>query len=90
MAALGGYDTARVVAEALQRTNGETGSAARLAEAVGGVDFISPRGPFRFDPATQAAVHDIYVREVKDERGTLHNVVLDRFPSVPTTPETDA
>jgi branched-chain amino acid transport system substrate-binding protein len=90
VAALGGYDTARVVAEALQRTNGEIGSAARLAEAVAGVEFTSPRGPFRFDSVTQAAVHDIYVREVKDERGTLRNVVLDRFPSVPTAPESDA
>jgi len=90
VAAVGGYDAARVVVEALRQTSGETSSAARLAEAVAGVEFTSPRGPFRFDQATQAAVHDIYVREVKDERGTLRNVVLDRFPSVPTAPETDA
>jgi hypothetical protein len=49
---------------------------------VAGVEFASPRGPFRFDPATQAAVHDVYIREVKDERGALRNVVLDRFAGV--------
>lgn len=90
VAAVGGYDAARVVVEALRHTSGETNSAARLAEAVAGVEFTSPRGPFRFDQTTHAAVHDIYVREVKDERGTLRNVVLDRYSSVPTAPESDA
>ena len=86
-AALAGYDAARVVVEALRRSGSATADPAKLAAAVAGVEFASPRGPFRFDLATQAVVHDVYIREVKDERGTLRNVVLDRFAGVADTAE---
>ena len=38
------------------------------------------------------ANHDgtLSMDEVKDERGTLHNVVLDRYSSVPTRSESGA
>ncbi len=77
-----GYDAARAVVEALRRTGGATTEPAKLVEAVAGAAFASPRGSFRFDPTTHAVVHDVYIREVKDERGTLRNVVLDRFAAV--------
>jgi branched-chain amino acid transport system substrate-binding protein len=80
--ALHGYDAARVLTDALQQVGGDTSSGRRLQEAVAGVRIRSPRGPFRFDPEGRAPVQDIYIRDVKDQKGILGNVVLETAHSV--------
>lgn len=74
--ALQGYDTARVIVEALNGTQGNTSDVDKLAETIGGVSFTSPRGPFRMDPNTHNVIQHIYAREVQEVDGTLHNVVI--------------
>jgi branched-chain amino acid transport system substrate-binding protein len=74
--ALQGYDTARVIAEALNRTGGDASNKERLTEALKAVRFESPRGPFAFDPATNHVRQNIYVRRVTEGQGGLHNTVL--------------
>ena len=59
-----------------------SGSAGRLAEAVAGVRFASPRGPFRFDPTTHAVVQDVYVRRVQKVDGKYFNVEFDKLAKV--------
>jgi branched-chain amino acid transport system substrate-binding protein len=76
------YDTAHVIVDALNKTGGDTRDKEQLVAAIVGAQFPSPRGPFRFDTETHQVVQDIYIREVKDQGGTLTNVVLDSVKNV--------
>ncbi|MFQ5614782.1 MAG: ABC transporter substrate-binding protein [Anaerolineae bacterium] len=80
--ALQGFDTGRVIVEALNAVQGDTSDPDKLAEAIGGVSFTSPRGPFRMDPNTHNVVQHIYARQVREVDGTLHNVVIEDLGEV--------
>jgi len=80
--ALQGYDAARVIVEALNKTGGDTGNKDRLIEALAGVKFASPRGPFEFDPSTHNVVQTIYVRQVRQVGKDTVNVVFDNLGRV--------
>ena len=78
-----GYDTAEVIVRSLKAVNGNTQDKMKLVEAIGRVEFDSPRGRFRFDPKTQNVIQPfIYVREVKEVAGGLNNAVIDRIADV--------
>ncbi len=77
-----GYDTAHVIVDALNRTQGDTTNKDRLIEAIVSVKFASPRGPFEFDPESHNVVQNVYAREVREVGGKLTNVVLETFPMV--------
>ena len=79
--AVQGYDTGRVIVEILNATQGDTDTA-RLIDALAGIAFASPRGPFALDAATQAPRHHIYLREVQTVDGAPHNVVLEDLGEV--------
>jgi branched-chain amino acid transport system substrate-binding protein len=74
------YDAAYVLDEAIGRLDGRiTGQ--RLVHALGRIGRIdSPRGPWRFSEARNPE-QTIYLREVRDEEGTLVNVVLEELGS---------
>ncbi|SEJ49468.1 branched-chain amino acid transport system substrate-binding protein [Deinococcus reticulitermitis] len=75
--ALRGWDTARVIVEALRKTKGRTDNKAALLAALRTVHFPSPHGTFRFDPGTQNVVHNIYVRQVVNgPRGLVNKTVV--------------
>jgi branched-chain amino acid transport system substrate-binding protein len=74
--ALQGYDTARVIVEALNVTGGDTTNKPRLIEAMAGVRFISPRGPISFDPETHNVIQTVYMRQVREVGQAIHNVVF--------------
>ena len=80
--AVQGYDTARVIVEAINKTQGDTSNKDRLLEAIASVKFTSPRGPFEFDPDTRNAVMNVYAREVREVGGKITNVVLETFPMI--------
>ena len=80
--AMQGYDTARVIVEALNKTQGDTTDKPRLIEAITSVKFASPRGSFEFDPETHNPIQNIYAREVREVGGKLANVVVETFPRV--------
>ncbi len=73
--AMAGYDTARVIVEALNKSNGDTSDKDALVKIIEGIKFASPRGPFEFDPATHNVINTIYLREVKLVDGKPGNVV---------------
>lgn len=77
--AMQGFDTARVIVEALNAVKGETSNKDNLLQAIRAVKFNSPRGPFIFDQTTQNVNHYEYFRQVKDTGGgALANVVLGK------------
>jgi hypothetical protein len=47
-----------------------------MIDALGGVSFASPRGPFALDANSQNPRQHVYVREVQNVEGVLHNVVI--------------
>jgi len=72
-----GYVLARVIAEALQATDGDTSNKDKLAEAMLKVSFNAPRGPFRFDPVTHNPIQNVYVcKAAALEGGRVGNRVL--------------
>ncbi len=87
--AVQGYDTARVIVEMLNTTKGATDDTDKMIEALSGVSFDSPRGAFRLDANSQNPVQHIYVREVQEVDGALHNVVIEDLGEV-TDPGDDS
>lgn len=77
-----GYDTARVIVDAVNLLQGDTSNKDKLTEAIKGIKFASPRGSFEFDPETNNVVHNVYVREVKEIGGELHNQVIKTYEKV--------
>ncbi|HET9001576.1 MAG TPA: ABC transporter substrate-binding protein [bacterium] len=75
--ALQGYDAARVIVEALNKTGGDTSNKDRLIEALVNVKFASPRGQYEFDPNTHNVIQNIYVRQVRQVSNDIVNVVFD-------------
>jgi branched-chain amino acid transport system substrate-binding protein len=76
-----GYDTARLIASALQRVGGDLGDLEPFKAELKKADFASVRGTFRFG-TNQHPVQDLYIREViKTDSGytnrTLQKVFTD-------------
>jgi branched-chain amino acid transport system substrate-binding protein len=67
---------------AIEYLNGDVTSQDRLSEAVGRVRINTPRGPISFDPETNNVIQTIYVREVADFSGSLHNRVIATYPDI--------
>lgn len=62
-----GHDTAVVLALALEKTKGDIANQPALTQAIRGVEFASPRGPFRFSCAHNP-IQNMYAVEVKEQR----------------------
>ncbi len=81
--AVQGYDTARVIVEALNALGGKTDNKDAFMKAIANVSFKSPRGDFKFDPNTNNVVQTIYIRKtVKDSKLGWTNQVIDQYPGV--------
>ncbi len=74
--AVQGHDTARVIVEMLNRVEGDTGDVNKMIEALDGISFDSPRGPFALDANSQAPRHHMYLREVQEVGGVIQNSVI--------------
>ena len=81
--AVQGFDTARVIVDALNATKGNTSNKDAFMSAIAAVSFKSPRGDFKFDPDTHNVVQTIYIRKtVKDPKLGWTNQVIDQSPGV--------
>jgi len=81
--AVQGWDTGRVIVEALNAVKGKTDNKDAFLKAISQVSFKSPRGDFKFDPATNNVINTIYVRKlVKDPKLGYTNQVIDTVPGV--------
>jgi branched-chain amino acid transport system substrate-binding protein len=77
-----GYVGAQVVHAAIETLRGDTSNQERLAEAVGKVKINTPRGPISFDPETNNVIQTIYIRDVGEIDGALHNKVIATYKDV--------
>jgi branched-chain amino acid transport system substrate-binding protein len=75
------YDGLRLVYEALKKTNGDAGGEV-LVNAMKGLSWTSPRGPFSIDPATREPIQNIYIRRVEKQGGELYNVEFATIANV--------
>ncbi len=65
--AVQGYDTGRVIVDALNAVKGKTDDKAAFMKAIAGVTFKSPRGDFRFDSNSNNPINTIYVRTLVND-----------------------
>ena len=77
-----GYVAAQVIAEALNKAGGKTDDREQWAEAILGVAFEAPRGPFRFDPKTHNVINRAYLTKVEKVDGVLQNVPIQIIENV--------
>jgi branched-chain amino acid transport system substrate-binding protein len=76
------WDGMRAFDEAVKKLNGDTSDKEKLIRALEDVKFNSPRGPFEFDKDTHNVIHDIYIRETKEQGGQVVNTILDKITRV--------
>jgi branched-chain amino acid transport system substrate-binding protein len=78
---VGGYDGMQLIYEALKKTGGDT-DGEKLAAAMKGLAWTSPRGPISVDPETRDIIQNIYIREVKKQGGELYAIEFHTIPNV--------
>jgi branched-chain amino acid transport system substrate-binding protein len=78
---VGGYDGARVIYAALEKTGGKTDGDSLIAAAKG-MAWESPRGPISIDPETRDIIQTVWIRRVEKINGVLQNVEFDSVPNV--------
>jgi branched-chain amino acid transport system substrate-binding protein len=78
---VGGYDGMNLIYEALKKTGGDT-DGEKLAAAMKGLAWTSPRGPISVDPETRDIIQNIYIREVKKKDGELYAIEFHTIPNV--------
>jgi branched-chain amino acid transport system substrate-binding protein len=77
-----GYDTARIVEDAVKATDGDTSNKDRLIAALAKISFDSPRGRFSFDPVTHNPIQNVYVAKVAKVDGRLTQTVVATIDQV--------
>ena len=78
---VGGYDGMNLIYEALKKSGGDT-DGEKLAAAMKGLAWTSPRGPISVDPETRDIIQNIYIREVKKKDGELYAIEFHTIPNV--------
>ena len=80
--AVQGYDTARLIVEALRMRGGDTEDRAALVSAMHGVSFTGPRGTLRIDPATNNIIQDIHIFETRLGVEGMELKVIESLPAM--------
>ena len=80
--AVQGFDTGRLIVEALKATDGNVDDGVALLKAFHEVRFTGPRGPFRIDPETNNVIQDIYIFETRQIDGKVGHVIIDKVSDV--------
>jgi branched-chain amino acid transport system substrate-binding protein len=78
---IGGYDGARLIYEALKKTNGNADAEALIAAAKG-MSWESPRGPITIDPETRDIIQTVHIFQVEKVGDQLLNVEIDKVENV--------
>lgn len=71
-----GFDGMKLIYEALKATDGK-GKGMELVDVMKSLEFESPRGMVKMDPASRDLIQDIYLRRVEKVNGEIHNVEFD-------------
>ncbi|HUH41444.1 MAG TPA: ABC transporter substrate-binding protein, partial [Castellaniella sp.] len=78
---VGGYDGMHLIYQVLEKTKGDAGAEAFIAQAKG-LKWMSPRGPVQIDPETRDIIQNEYIRKLERVDGVLKNVEFDTFEAV--------
>lgn len=78
-----GYTKAEILVSALKALHGDATNGSALAKAMKAVSISAPRGPVTISPTTYSPVQDTYICKVEDAAGTLRNVPVTTYSSVP-------
>lgn len=82
-----GYVAAAVIHAALEAVDGNTSNKDKLREAMRAVQLDAPRGPFKFNQATQGPIHNVYIREVAEVNGRITNKVIHTIKDITDPPK---
>lgn len=77
------YVHAELAVAALKRLHGNAGDPAAVAHALKTTPVTAPRGPVRLDPRIDSPVQNNYICKVEKVHGTLEDVPVKTYPSVP-------
>ena len=80
--AVQGYDSGKVIIEALKSLSGDTSNKDDLAEAIRTVSIVGPRGPLTIDKNTNNVIQNIYIFEVIAGKNGPELKVLDTINAV--------
>jgi branched-chain amino acid transport system substrate-binding protein len=78
-----GYTKAEILVSALKSLHGDVTSGSALARAMKAVSISAPRGPVTISATTYSPVQDTYICKVTNVGGTLRNVPLLTYSSIP-------
>jgi branched-chain amino acid transport system substrate-binding protein len=78
-----GYDSARLIADALDATAGNSSNSDNLLKALRTRELHSPRGSLVMDQWTQSVVGPLYIREVRQHQGSFSNSVIAKIDASP-------
>jgi len=76
-----GYVAAKVALIALNEVQGDTKDVDNLIKALEKVNFLAPRGPFRFGP-NHAPVQNVYLKRIEKIDGKLGEKILETFTDI--------
>jgi branched-chain amino acid transport system substrate-binding protein len=82
-----GYDSARLIVQALKAVKGKTDDKKAIVDAMHKVSFIGARGPFRIDPMTNNVIQDMYVFETRKVGDKVEMVLIDNMKNVQDPPK---
>jgi branched-chain amino acid transport system substrate-binding protein len=78
-----GYTKAEILISALKSLHGDATNGRSLATAMKAVSISAPRGPVTISHTTYSPIQDTYICKVEDVDGTLRNVPVTTYPSIP-------
>lgn len=70
------YDSAQLIAHAVEATDGDVSDGAALAAAMEGAEIDSPRGALTIDPDNHGTVQTFYATQMRMQEGELAPVVV--------------
>ncbi len=79
---MNGYIAAQAIYEAVTKVGGDVSDLDKFSKAMQSVQFISPRGPFRFDPETNNVITNVYIIEPRKLAGEIHNYVIETHKDI--------
>lgn len=77
-----GYTKYERVIAALKKLHGNTADKKALAAALQSVKLTLPRGPVSLSPVTHSPIQNIYICQVEQKNGVLHEVPIQTFENV--------
>lgn len=78
-----GYTKAEILLSALRSLHGDATNGSALAKAMKSVSISTPRGPVAISGTTHSPIQDVYICKVENVGGTLRNVPVTTYPSIP-------